>query len=86
MLMTPQVLEDIVKKLNITANELRVLCAKNHLTVHIGKTEFMILSNANFVAPLPLGLQSEAISYVTENTSLGVKIDNSLSWKSYLTK
>ena len=67
--------------------ELRAWCSKNHLTVHTGKREAIILSNANFVGPLkPVIFGNIMIKYVTESTSLGVKIDSKINWKSHLTK
>ena len=78
---------DIVKKLNITANDLCAWCRKNHFTVHVCKTEAMILSTAKFVGPLKLVMSgSEMISYATENISLGVKIGSGLNQKGHLLK
>ena len=76
-------IEDVIEKLNVAAKELHAWCTKNLLTVHTGKTEAMILSNASFVGPLqPVMFGNNMIKYVTESTSLGVKIDNKLNWKS----
>ena len=62
-------------------------CRKNQLTVHTGKTEAMIISHKNFTGPLrPIWFGTSIIKYVTQSTSLGITIDNKLSWDKQLTK
>ena len=80
-------LEDVTDQLNDAARELYEWCRKNQLTVHTGKTEAMIISHKNFTGPLsPIWFGTSIIKYVTQSTSLGITIDNKLSWDKQLTK
>ena len=57
------------------------------ILLYTGKTEAMIISQITFVGHLqPVMFGNNAIKYVTESTSLGIKIDNKLNWKSHLIK
>ena len=47
----------------------------------------MIISHKNFTRPLrPIWFGTSIIKYVTQSTSLGITIDNKLSWDKQLTK
>ena len=80
-------IEDVIDQLNDAVRELYEWCTKNQLTVHTGKTEAMIISHKNFTGPLrPIWFGTSIIKYVTQSTSLGMTIDNKLSWDKQLTK
>jgi hypothetical protein len=64
------------------AGEIYEWCRKNKITAHIGKTEAMILSQQHFYGPVkPICFGDEQIKLVTTTQSLGVTIDNRLTWK-----
>ena len=78
-------IEDVIDQLNDAARELYEWRRKNQLTVHKGKTEEMIISHKNFTGPLrPIWFGTSIIKYVTQSTSLGITIDNKLSWDKQL--
>ena len=53
-------------------------CKKNFLTVHLYKTEVMIIS---FVGPFqPIKLEDHIAKFVTKFEHLGMTVDTRLSW------
>ena len=80
-------IEEVIDGLNASARELLDWCNRNQLTVHAGKTEAMILSPKKFIGPLrPILYGTSVINYVKQSTSLGIIIDDKLSWEKQLTK
>ena len=78
--------EEIIDALNHILNDFRVWCCNNHLTVHTGKTEAMLISNHSFVGPLrPVMFGNSYIHFTTKATCLGVEIDYKLNWKPHVT-
>ena len=74
--------EETIDALNHILNDFRVWCCKNHLTVHTGITEAMLISSHAFVGPLrPLMFGNSYIHFTTKSTCLGVEIDYKLNWK-----
>ena len=78
--------EETIDAFNFILNDFRVWCFKNHLTVHTGKTEAMLISSNAFVGPLrPLMFRNSYIHFTTKSTCLGVEIDYKLNWKPQVT-
>ena len=74
--------EETIDALNYILNDFRVWCLKNHLTVHTGKNEAMLISSHVFVGSLrPLMFGNSYIHFTTKSTCLGVEIDYKLNWK-----
>ena len=73
---------ETIDALNHILNDFRVWCCKNHLTVHTGITEAMLISSHAFVGPLrPLMFGNSYIHFTTKSTCLGVETDYKLNWK-----
>ena len=65
--------------LNKAASELYEWCMRSQLTVHINKTEAMILKANGFIGPLrPIMFGNAVMKYVTNSTCLNIVIDNRL--------
>ena len=55
------------------------------MTIHPAKTELMLLSRSNFIGPLQnISLGPNQLNFVTKSTSLGVQIDNKLTWSYHI--
>jgi len=71
--------EEIVDALNPILIDFKSGCDQNHLTVHTGKTEAMLICKHAFVGPMrPLIFGN---SFTSKSTCLGVVIDHNLNWK-----
>ena len=76
-----------IGKLNRMANEIQQWCGNNKLTANIDKTEAMIITQGPFIGPtLPIRFGESQIKVVSTTKSLGVEIDNKLTWKKQLRK
>ena len=72
----------IMGKLNQLANEIYRWCGKNKLTTHLEKTEVMIIAQRPFTGPVkPIYFGGEQVKMVITTQSLGLNIDNRLTWK-----
>ena len=72
----------IVDKFNQLANEIHQWCSKNKLTAHLGKTEVMTIAQRPFTGPVkPIYFGGEQVKMVITTQSLGLNIDNRLTWK-----
>ena len=79
--------EEIIDMLNIILKDFEAWCNLNHLTVHTGKTEAMLISTQPFIGPMrPLLFGNNFISFTTKTTCLGVIIDQKLNWKPQIDK
>ena len=57
----------------------------NFMTIHPAKTELMLLSKSKFNGPLQkICLGPNELSFVSKATSLGIHIDNKLSWSQHV--
>ena len=73
-------IDTTIGKLNRMANEIQQWCSNNKLTANLDKTEAMIITQRPFIGPtLP-------IRSISTTKSLGVEIDNKLTWKKQLRK
>ena len=55
---------------------------RNCLSIHLHKTEIMIISKTNFAGPLqPISLNGDIIKYVSSSKCLGMTVDTKLNWK-----
>lgn len=73
--------EIVIESLNKVLSNINTWCRNNKLTIHSGKSEAMIISHKAFCGPLkPVMLEHKDVKFVTETRSLGVTIDNRLSW------
>ena len=78
-------IEEIVDILNLILKDFEVWCSKNHLTVHTGKTEAMIISARPFTGPIrPIIFGNSYIHFTTKTTCRGVVIDKKLSWRPHI--
>ena len=78
-------IEEIVDILNLILKDFEVWCSKNRLTVHTGKTVAMIISARLFTGPMrPIIFGNSYIQFTRKTTSLGVVIDNKLSWRPHI--
>ena len=66
--------------LNILANDIQ-WCKANKFTIHSEKTEFLIMTLRPFHGPISrVSINGVNVRSVTESKSLGITIDNRLSW------
>ena len=67
--------------LNILASDIQEWCRANKLTAHNEKTEFLIMTPRPFHGPINrVSINGANVRSVTESKSLGITIDNRLSW------
>ena len=75
-------IEELINGLNSIAQDIHRWCTENKLTVHLDKTEAMIIAYRPFIGPLrPIQFGNNNIKIVTKLKSLGVVINNKLNWK-----
>ena len=71
-----------IGKLNRMATEIQQWCSNNKLTANLDKTEAMIITQRPLIGPtLPIRFGESQIKVVSTTKSLGVEIDNKLTWK-----
>ena len=79
-------IDETVLALNILANEIADWCDENCLTIHTGKREAIIITDKCFIGPLnQIKIKGHGIQVVKESKTLGVFIDQKLSWKKQVT-
>ena len=73
--------EEATNCLNILASDIQKWCKANKLTSHSEETEFLIMTPRPFHGPINrVSINGVYIRSVTESKSLGITIDNCLSW------
>ena len=79
--------DSVASTLNTTLQKLSVWCSENLLTVHSGKTEYMLLGCSRFIGPLQkIKLGDSNIKLINTKTCLGVKLDSRLKWDIHATE
>jgi hypothetical protein len=79
--------DNVASSLNIILQKLSVWCLVNLLTVHPGKTEYMLLRCSRFIGPLQqIKLEDSTIKLVNTKICLGVKLDSRLKWDIHATE
>ena len=69
------------------ANEIQQWSSNKKLTANLDKTEVLIITQRPFIGPiLPIRFGESQIKVVSTTKSLGVEIDNKLTWKKQLRK
>ena len=73
--------DEVVDGLNRALSEISLWCRNNKSTIHVGKSEAMIISHTAFYGPLrPIKLGDNIVS---ETRCLGIIIDSQLSGNSH---
>jgi len=74
-------IDDVCSKIQTSIIEIAKWCNRNVVTIHLDKTEIMLLTRKDFIGPLrPVKLGDHVISFVNKSHCLGFTIDNKLSW------
>jgi len=71
--------DEVVDGLNRALSEISLWCRNNKLTIHVGKSEAMIISHTAFYG----SLGDKILNVVSETRCLGIIIDSQLSWNSH---
>ena len=75
-------IDEVMQALQKTLNEIAAWCSNNSMTIHLKKSEIMMITNKKFIGPLnTVKLGENDIEVVTESKCLGVTIDEKISWK-----
>jgi hypothetical protein len=75
---------DIPQSLQSILDQVYTWCRTNRLTAHKSKSEALIISKQPFTGPLlPLKYGHLTIDYKTSSQSLGLTIDDKLSWQDH---
>ena len=79
--------EHVICSMNSVMDQISLWSMRNKLTIHIAKTDAMILRKSPFIGPIqPRCFGSGFFKTITFTTCLGVTIDNNLSWSIYMEK
>ncbi len=79
--------DNVASSLNIILQKLSVWCSVNLLTVHPGKTEYMLLQCSRFIGLLQqIKLEDSTIKLVNTKICLGIKLDSRLKWDIHATE
>ena len=74
-------IDDVCSKIQTSITEIAKWCNRNIITIHPDKTEVILLTRKDFIAPLrPIKLGDREISFVNKSHCLGFTIDNKLIW------
>ena len=77
--------DEVLSKIQKAITNLNKWPNNNFMTIHLAKTELMLLSKSKFIGPLQkICLASNELSFVSKATFLGIHIDNKLSWSTHV--
>ena len=77
--------DNIILMLQSILDQVYTWCQSNRLMAHESRTEALIISNLNFIGPLPLlTYGNSTIEYKLSSKCLGLTIDNKLSWQEHI--
>ena len=73
--------DDAISKIKKTAKHIESYSSNNSLTIHPDKCELLIISKSKFIGPIQnLNIKGRPVNIVESSKSLGITIDNKLSW------
>ena len=79
--------DSVASTLSTILQKLSVWCSENLLTVHSGKTEYMLLGCSRFIGPFQkIKLEDSNIKLINTKTCLGVKSDSRPKWDIHSTE
>lgn len=77
--------DNIIIMLQSVLDQVYTWCQSNRLIAHESKTEALIISNQNFIGPLPcLTYGNSTIEYKSSSKCLGLTMNNKLSWQEHI--
>ena len=78
---------EVINSLNEAALEVNSWCNQNQLSIHLGKSDVLIITSQQFTGPLrTVKIGTDTIWFVNKSTSLGITIDNHLKWDEQIKK
>ena len=79
--------EHVIELVNILFGERTEWCSQNKMTLHLDKSEVMIIRKNTFIGPLlPVRSGNMIIKYTYTAKILGITIDNRITWKQHVDK
>lgn len=77
--------DTVILLLNSVLKQICKWSKRNRLSIHLGKSEAMLISTSSFTGPLQeLSYNSNSMEFVTSTRCLGVDIDCKLSWSRHI--